>query len=419
MGSIAGVSFLRRRVVTAALTANAVRPLATDLRGGLASFALGWPTGELAPQLLALTVADTAVHLTRGRGRRSRVGLALAVGTAVGLTHLVRQSRHVRVLAEQSLVDTLGEEYADRPGERPTEVDLATPWRALLTPFSRRNPRVRVDRDIAYTDAGRRGLLDIYRPADHDVVGAPVLLQVHGGGWTMGSKDQQGIPLMQRMAERGWVCVAVNYRLAPRDRFPAQIVDVKRAIAWVKAHIEDYGGDPSYVVITGGSAGGHLTALAALTPHDPAYQPGFETADTTVQAAVPFYGVYDLAGATGLRNAVLMRDRYLAPRVVGSTWEADPEVFEHGSPILRITEDAPDFFVLHGARDSLVAVEQARLFVAALRETSTNSVAYAEFPGTQHAFDVFPSIRSEHVVRAVERYLEWHRARRSELVSSG
>ena len=68
--------------------------------------------------------------------------------------------------------------------------------------------------------------------------------------------------------------------------------------------------------------------------------------------------------------------------------------------------------MLHGARDSLVDVEQARLFVAALRETSKSSVAYAEFPGTQHAFDVFPSIRSEHVVRAVERYLEWHHARR-------
>jgi acetyl esterase/lipase len=385
--------------------------MATDLRGGLASFVLGWPTGELAPQLVALTAVDTATHLLRPRRQRSRLGLALAAGTAVGLVHLVRQGRHVRVLAEQSLVDTLGEEYAERPGERPAEVDLATPWRKLLNPFSRRNPRVRVERDIAYADAGRRGLLDVYRPADREVSGAPVLIQVHGGGWTMGSKDQQGIPLMQRMAERGWVCVAVNYRLAPRDPFPAQIIDVKRAIAWVKDHIEEYGGDPSYVVVTGGSAGGHLTALAALTPGDPAYQPGFEDRDTRVQAAVPFYGVYDLAGATGLRNALLMRDRYLAPRVVARKWVDDPEVFEHGSPILRITEDAPDFFVLHGAGDSLVAVEQARLFVAALRETSRSSVAYAEFPGTQHAFDVFPSIRSEHVVRAVERYLEWHRAR--------
>jgi acetyl esterase/lipase len=405
------VSYLRRQLVTAALTANALRPpRTTNLRIGLYSFALGWPTGELAPQILALTTADTAVHLARGR--RSRLGLVLAAASAAGLVHLVRQSRQVQVLAEQSLVDSLGEEYADRPGERPTTVDLATPWRTLLNPFSRHNPRVRVDGNLRYSDSGTRGLLDVYRPVDREVVGAPVLIQVHGGGWTLGSKDQQGIPLMQRMAERGWVCVAINYRLAPRNPFPAQIIDVKKAIAWVKEHIEDYGGDPSYVVLTGGSAGGHLTSLAALTPNDPEYQPGFEGADTQVQAAVSFYGVYDFAGATGLDSAVIMRDRYLAAKVVQRTWEDDPEVFEHGSPILRITPDAPDFFVLHGDRDSLVSVEQARLFVAALRETSKNSVAYAEFPGTQHGFDVFPSIRSEHVVRAVERYLEWHRARR-------
>jgi acetyl esterase/lipase len=406
------VSYLSRRLVTAALTANAVRPPFRSLRGGLASFVLGWPTSELAPQILAMTVADTAVHLARGKERRSRLGLGLAAATSAGLVHWGRESRRVQVLAVSSLVDSLGVEYDERPGERPTEVDLRTPWRKLLTPFSRRDPRVRVDRDIRYADHGKRGLLDVYRPADRDLVGAPVLIQVHGGGWTLGSKNEQGIPLMQRMAERGWVCVAINYRLAPRDAFPAQIIDVKRAIAWVKEHVEEYGGDPSYVVITGGSAGGHLTALAALTPNDPEYQPGFEGADTRVQAAVPFYGVYDFAGATGLENALLMRDRYLAPRIVQRSWRDAPEVFEHASPILRVTPDAPDFFVLHGARDSLVSVEQARLFVAALRETSKNSVAYAEFPGTQHAFDVFPSIRSEHVVRAVQRYLEWHHARR-------
>ena len=62
---------------------------------------------------------------------------------------------------------------------------------------------------------------------------------------------------------------------------------MKKAIAWVKEHIEEYGGDPSYVVITGGSAGGHLAALAALTPNDPEYQPGFEGADTRVAGRRP------------------------------------------------------------------------------------------------------------------------------------
>jgi acetyl esterase/lipase len=235
-----------------------------------------------------------------------------------------------------------------------------------------------------------------------------VLLQVHGGAWTVGRKEDQGRPLMNHMAAKGWICVAINYRLSPRDPWPAHIVDVKRAIAWIKDNIAEYGGNPDYIAITGGSAGGHLTALAALTPNDPAFQPGFEDADTTVQVAVPFYGVYDFAGSTGLANAIGMRDFFLGPRVVQTSWEDAPDVYEAASPILRIAPDAPDFFVLHGELDSLVAVEQARLFVEELRRTSKKSVVYAELPGAQHAFEVFHSIRSAHVVRAVDRYLSWH-----------
>jgi len=272
-----------------------------------------------------------------------------------------------------------------------------------------RNTDVVVEKNIPYApEHGKRGLLDVYRPAAGTDGRAPVLLQVHGGAWTIGNKDQQGIPLMQHLAAKGWICVAINYRLAPRDPFPAQIVDVKRAIAWIRDHIAEYGGDPDYIAITGGSAGGHLTALAAVTANDPDYQPGFEGADTSVAVAVPHYGVYDFAGSTGLRSAELMRDKFLAPRVVKQRWADDPDVFEAGTPLLQIDKDAPDFFVLHGAHDSLVAVDQARLFVARLRDISGATVVYAELPGTQHAFDVFPSIRSAHVVRAIDRYLHWH-----------
>ena len=91
-----------------------------------------------------------------------------------------------------------------------------------------------------------------------------------------------------------------------------------------------------------------------------------------------------------------------------ATWQDAPDTYEAASPILRVTPDAPDFFVVHGELDSLVAVDQARLFVAELRRTSGASVVYAELPGAQHAFDVFHSIRSAHTVRAVDRYLTWH-----------
>ena len=159
------------------------------------------------------------------------------------------------------------------------------------------------------------------------------------------------------------------------------MVDVKRAIAWIKEHIEEYGGDPSYLAITGGSAGGHLCALTAVTANDPAYQPGFEDVDTSVQVAVPHYGVYDFAGSTGLRSAELMRDTFLAPYVVQKRWDDAPEEFEAASPLLRVTPDAPDFFVLHGAHDTLVSVEQARLFVQRLKEISKQLRRVRRAPG--------------------------------------
>ena len=399
------MGFLRRQAITAALTANAIRPL-PGFRVGVPSFFAGWLTGELAPHLLALTAADAATHATARR--RDPAGLLLAGASAAGLAYLIKQARDVQDRAEECLAEGLGVDYLDQLETKPTPADLATPWRRLVNPFRMREPRVRVEKNIAYNDHGRRGVLDVYLPADTPVEGSPVLLQVHGGAWMIGTKDQQGIPLMHHMAAKGWVCVAINYRLAPRDPFPAQVIDVKQAIAWIHEHIAAYGGDPDYIAITGGSAGGHLATLAAVTAGDPDLQPGFEDADTSVQAAIPHYGVYDFAGSTGHRQAILLRDRFLAPRILQTRWDENPDLFEAASPILRITPDAPDFFVLHGAHDSLVPVEQARAFVAKLREVSKRTVVYAELPGAQHAFDVFPSIRSAHVVRAIDRYLHWH-----------
>ena len=403
------MGFVRRQAVTAALTANAIRPL-PGFRAGIPAFFAGWLTGELAPHVLGLTVADALGH-ARGP-RRSWRGLALAGASSAGLVYLIRQSRKAVSVAEDALVEGLGADYVEQLDAIPTPADLATPWRRLANPFAMRRAGrragVEVHRNIPYAPYGKRGVLDVYTSEVTPASGAPVLLQVHGGGWTIGTKDQQGIPLMQHMATKGWVCVALNYRLAPRDPWPAQIVDVKAALAWIRAHIAEYGGDPSYIAITGGSAGGHLTALAAVTPNAPEFQPGFESADTSVQAAVPYYGVYDLAGASGLRSAELMRDHFLAPIVFKRSPVEARAVFEEASPLLRVTADAPDFFVIHGSQDTLVDPGQARAFVEALRATSKRTVTYAELPGAQHAFDVFPSIRSQHLVRATDRFLSWH-----------
>ncbi|NKQ53098.1 alpha/beta hydrolase [Amycolatopsis sp. K13G38] len=397
--------FLTRRAIQLALTANALRPLSGE-RASIPAFFAGWLTGELAPHLLALTVADTAAHVAR-TGLRDKVALGVAGLSVAGLSALIADAQRARGEVEQALAETLGPHYADDLRRPPDPKDLATPWGQLVLPFRMHNPQVRRDRDVAYAPGGKRFLMDIYRPTREFEGPRPVLLQIHGGAWMVDSKDHQGIPLMQHMAQRGWICVAINYPLSPSAHWPEHIVAVKRAVAWIRDNIASYGGDPSFLAATGGSAGGHLAALLALTPNDASLQPGFAEADTTIQACVPHYGVYDFAATSGAKSSEYRLKTLLARYVVGKDPVKFLDEYVAASPLDRITEKAPPFFVIHGQRDTLVPVREAREFVRRLRETSPNPVAYAEISGAQHAFDIFPSIRSAHVVRGVERFLEW------------
>jgi acetyl esterase/lipase len=216
---------------------------------------------------------------------------------------------------------------------------------------------------------------------------------------------------MNRLARAGWVCVAANYRLSPRGRWPDHLVDAKLALAWIRAHIAEHGGDPTRVVVTGGSAGGHLTAMMALTQNDPRYQPGFEGADTSVTAAIPMYGAYDLAGIFG-RFGTSIGGRlggWMGSLIMGVTPAEDLGPYVDASPIAHVADAAPDrhstpFLVVHGTIDNLVPVEQARRFVAALRDAGTD-VTYVELAGAPHAFDVFHSAWEHASTTGIEWWL--------------
>jgi acetyl esterase/lipase len=400
-----GDGFRTRQLVNLALTANAVRPIPGS-PASIPAFFAGWLTGELAPHLLALTTADTLGHLARhGLGeRRDRLALAAAGLSAAGYGALIRGGQQARTEIEKALREALGADYVRELERAPEPADLATPWRSLLNPFRMRHVDVRATRRLPYAPGGRRFELDVYTHRDRPQ-GAPILLQVHGGGWVIGNKEQQGIPLMMHMAARCWVCVAMNYPLSPRARWPEHLIALKRALHWTREHAAEYGADPGFVAVTGGSAGGHLAAMLALTPNDPALQPGFEDADTSVQACAPHYGVYDFTAESGSRFSKQRLDSLLRRYVMGPDARY-PEDYRAASPVCRITDAAPPFFVVHGRNDTLVPVPEARLFVDRLRAASHNPVAYAEIGGAQHAFDIFPSIRSAHVVRGVQRFLD-------------
>ena len=302
--------------LAAANVANAWRPVDRDGQSPAEAFLAGWPWSELA--------APCPPRCSRPL-RRAPGPAGSAAGPASRTPRWPRAPPQpcsrwtawpdgAAQIYGTALVEGLGPDYADRialptfPG--PDAAPARTPG---LVRMARIRRRFALDADLPYGPHGRANHLDVWHRDDLPRDGrAPVLLQMPGGAWVTGNKQGQAYPLMSHLAERGWVCVAINYRLGPRNAWPAQIVDVKRAIAWVKDHIADYGGDPSFVAVTGGSAGGHLFSLAALTPNDPAFQPGFEDVDTTVPAAVPFYGVYDWTD----------RERSATGRLDAARWSA-------------------------------------------------------------------------------------------------
>jgi len=402
-----GQAFLAVSALRAARTLNAWHPLSRTGRASVLAFPAGLTVSEMPLHTLAWQALATAGFVAGGslRSRAGRAGLAITAASWAGLIGLERVAAQSDEVLEDALVEGLGPDY--RSHMAPTcapPADVPITRREVVNPLPRLRRRYATTRDVAYGEFGRRNRLDVWRRSDlPDDAGAPVLIQVHGGGWMTGNKEQQGAPLMAHLAERGWVSVAVNYRLSPRGTWPDHIVDVKRAIAWVKDHIAEYGGNPDFVVITGGSAGGHLTALAALTPGVEAFQPGFEDADTSVQAAVPMYGVYDFTNRdnTGRADMKDMLTRFVFKSSLAET----REVWDQASPMSWVGPDAPPFFIGHGTNDGLVPVEQARSFARMLREVSTQPVVYAELPRAQHAFDLFSSVRTLHTLRAIDRFL--------------
>jgi acetyl esterase/lipase len=370
------IGYLVTTAVVAWCTAFALRPPMP--RRSSTSNATYWFTflaNELPFIAFAWLVASTALALAQDDlfTPVGLVGLAVAVLASVGLGLVARRALPARAALARALDAELGLEPA--PRRRPSA-------RSLLWPFVVRPRDIERIADVPYGDAAAHRL-DVYRHRSRPT-GAPVLVHLHGGSFRRGKKSRETRPLLFRLARRGWVCVSANYRLFPEARFPDAHVDVKRVIAWAREHAAEHGGDPTRVLVAGGSAGGNLAVFAALTPNDPAYQPGFEHVDTEVLAAISLYGYY------------------------GPSDSREPS----SAPAAHLRSDVPPCFLVHGDRDTLVIAEDARAFAARLRSASDGAVVYAELPHAQHTFDLVHSVRCEAVVDAAEAFAEWAASRR-------
>jgi acetyl esterase/lipase len=368
------IGYLVTTALAAVCTLFALAPVRLPSALGRLSSILGLVVNELPFVAFYWLLASTLLAAVQGDLETpvGWVAFGLAVLTTVGLLVVAWRGLRTRPALDRALSE------AGIPAGLRRRLPIV---RILFAPFLFRRRDVERVANISYGEAGPKNLVDVYRRRSRPSGGA-VLILLHGGAFRRGRKSREARPLLYRLASQGWVCISANYRLSPAATFPDQLIDVKKVIAWAREHGPEYGADPAVVFVAGSSAGGHLASLAALTPNDPVFQPGFEGADTSVAAAISLYGYYGSLGS-----------------------DHDPS-----SPLAYVRTDAPPFLVVHGDKDTLVLVEDARHFVERLQGASSNPVVYAELPGAQHTFDLFHSLRFEAVIDAIEAFAGWVRA---------
>lgn len=378
-------------------------------------------TGSELAALLAtggVVLGAAAWALGAGELTIGQIALCLHALAVAGLLLAIWRSRTAFDVLDGGLRAVLGDDYEQRiaPDRRALIRRCLQPakwWRPFTFPL----PDVDWHRHIDYVagahEPHKQQRLDVLVGRHAPPGPRPVLINIHGGGWKIGDKGSQAMPLLMHMASCGWVVMDADYRLSPGARMPDHIVDVKRAIAWTREHAAEYGGDPNFIVITGGSAGGHLVALAALTAHQKQWQPGFEQADTSVQVAVPCYGKYDMLEQAGSDPVFA---EYLAEGVMPGPRSQHEALWQGMDPATQAADPTaprrPPFLVVHGQYDVLIPLAESRWFVRRLRDTSPDTeLIYVEMPYAQHAFDVPHSLRAQLTVEAMQRYLEFQYSR--------
>ena len=234
------------------------------------------------------------------------------------------------------------------PGSRPAEA-----WPA--TTDDRRAVEVVRSYDVSYAHVGDQDLkLDLVRPKQGNGP-FPVIVVIHGGAWRAGDKAQHR-DLLDRFASHGYVAVSPQYRFCPKEIFPAQVLDVKAAVRWLKTHAAEYQIDPARIGAMGFSAGGHLALMLGLTDADDGLDRDVpaDAPTTQVQAVVNYFGPTDLAA-----NDIPAISRPLLRDFLGGSAEEKPELAQQASPLKYVTSDDPPVLTFQGTRDPLVPYSQA------------------------------------------------------------
>jgi acetyl esterase/lipase len=270
--------------------------------------------------------------------------------------------------------------------------------------------------DIAYASQSSAQKLDIYLP-DAGNGPFPVIVSIHGGAFKMGDKaDVQVVPMLAGL-KHGYAVVSINYLLSGEAIFPAQIYDVKAAIRWIKANAATYKLNPEEIAVWGGSAGGHLAAMAGTTADVKELEDlkqGNETFSSRVQAAVDWFGPINF-NTMDLQFKISGKgktdhDDSNSPEseLVGKKITEAQDLVKRANPATYITKDDPPFFIQHGTIDHLVPTEQSVDFARDLEKVlGKEKVTLKLLEAAGHGTAQFNSAENlEIVFKFLDKYLK-------------
>jgi acetyl esterase/lipase len=270
----------------------------------------------------------------------------------------------------------------------------------LLMAAGVRGADVKIEKDVAYLGPGRAEKLDLYLPPGDPKPGEtrPGIVIIHGGGWTGGDKGaKREINIGTTLASHGYVCVSINYALATEGHptWPGNLHDCKRAVRWLRKNAETYRIDPDHIGVIGGSAGGHLAAMLAVTGPEDGLEPDEDRGlSSRVQAAVPMYP----GAAAGINRDHVM--------FAGKMTEM-PDLYRAAAPISHVTKDDAPMLILHGTADTTTPLAGSQRFAQKLAEVGVeHQLVIVE--GAPHSFDLQPRQRDlrELVVAFFDKHLK-------------
>lgn len=228
---------------------------------------------------------------------------------------------------------------------------------------------VEIIRDVVYGTGGGRDLrMHVLRPRDVPDRPRPALVWIHGGAWRAGSKDS-GIQRLIPYVRRGYVGATIEYRLSVEACFPSQIQDCKCAIRFLRTQHDRFGVDPERIGAWGESAGGHLAALLGTSGGVASFEGegGWRGSPSGVQAVCDWYGPTDFL-RMDRAGSEIWHDGPDSPesRLIGAPIQSNPDLAARANPISYVDGDEPPFLIVHGAKDSIVPLEQSQLLYQAL-----------------------------------------------------